>query len=469
MVMLALVAAIVLWLGIWLVTTWLVRAKARRIEHSGDVVSQQVHDLQRLLLICLGAVFGALMVAAAAAGALAGASHQSHHSHGVSGAQAAVAILAMVAVLVPLVLIVRTVRSSLARVRDIPLRSPDRGRQLLAGLVVGIGYAAIIIVGMLLAPRRGTGHVIAVAAVYGIAVLVWVSLLAPLTIVMLRTTAMPEGLNDRMHSLADKIGVRVRGFRVVKGRNQKIANAAQIGTVPGMRYVLVTDYAMDHLTQQQLEAVVAHELGHARRHHVLIKLGAVLGVWAVLEAIIVVVSHRAGHGAAGLLVLPVVVAIPVGMILIQGMVGVRLEKSADNVAARHLGAAHLADALEQLGELNDTKKDTGRAWSLITQHPGLQTRVDHLRDAADEPPAGGHPRRNRAAVNAASTTITRNGARRQTATVPTASPARRGPSNFRCLPSATASTTTSADRSATGISSTIRRMCRWSSTRAGTR
>ena len=56
-----------------------------------------------------------------------------------------------------------------------------------------------------------------------------------------------------------------------------------------------------------------------------------------------------------------------------------------------------------------------------------------------------------------STMTTRNGARRQTATAPTATPASRGPSKSRCRPFATASTTTSAASSATGSSSTRRR------------
>ncbi len=79
-------------------------------------------------------------------------------------------------------------------------------------------------------------------------------------------------------------------------------------------------------------------------------------------------------------VLPAVLALlaPVSFLLVQGLVGVRLERRAD-AAARDVGPEYLAAALDRLGELNDTKRRTGPVWNLLTQHPGLQQRVDALR------------------------------------------------------------------------------------------
>ncbi len=82
-------------------------------------------------------------------------------------------------------------------------------------------------------------------------------------------------------------------------------------------------------------------------------------------------------------VLPAVLALlaPVSFLLVQGLVGVRLERRADAAAApaRDVGPEHLAAVLDRLGELNDTKRRTGPVWNLLTQHPGLQQRVDALR------------------------------------------------------------------------------------------
>jgi Zn-dependent protease with chaperone function len=260
----------------------------------------------------------------------------------------------------------------------VPMRAPDRRRRILVGLAAGLCYGAVIAGGMILVPRHGTGQDIGRMAVYVVALLVLASVIAPLAIVRLGTSSLPQPQRDRLTRLADTIGVRVRDFRVLKGRRQKLASAAQVGTLPGLRYVVLTDYLVDHLDAQELDAVVAHELGHARRHHLLIKLGAVVMLWAGLEAVVLSVGHQSGGGAAALLFAPLILAFPIGILLVQGLVGVRLETAADELAARYVGAEPLASALEKLGRLNNTKLNTGRGWAIIAQHPGLQTRIDHL-------------------------------------------------------------------------------------------
>jgi Zn-dependent protease with chaperone function len=54
-----------------------------------------------------------------------------------------------------------------------------------------------------------------------------------------------------------------------------VANAAVLGFMYPLRYLLFTDVLLDHLAPRQLEAArqVAHEVGHIRRHHI-IWLGA---------------------------------------------------------------------------------------------------------------------------------------------------------------------------------------------------
>jgi Zn-dependent protease with chaperone function len=117
----------------------------------------------------------------------------------------------------------------------------------------------------------------------------------------------------------------------------------------------------------------------------LVKLGVVIAVWAVLETIGVLVGSSLKHGAGAFVVIPSFLAIPIGMVIGQGLVGVRLEQAADDLAAQVAGADALYSALEKLGKLNDTKRDTGRGWSIITQHPGLQARLDRLRSKPRKP------------------------------------------------------------------------------------
>jgi STE24 endopeptidase len=45
-------------------------------------------------------------------------------------------------------------------------------------------------------------------------------------------------------------------------------NAAVMGVIPGVRYVLLSDALLSTMTPRQIEAVFAHEAGHIRKHHI---------------------------------------------------------------------------------------------------------------------------------------------------------------------------------------------------------
>jgi Zn-dependent protease with chaperone function len=293
-------------------------------------------------LIVLGCYFLGFFIVGAAVVAGAGRDDRAAWAVAIGAAGFAGLIAGMV-------LSSRAIRRAVIAVRNTKLRSSGRRRQAAAGVAVRLSWGFFVVIGISSKPLTGSDR-------------------------------------DRLVRQAESAGVKVRGFRILDTRGQKIANAAQMGTIPGFRYVLLTDYSLDNLPPQQVDAVVAHELGHARRHHILIKLGAVLIVWAVLEGLAAAVSSS-GHGFGGVLAVPIFIAIPVGMWLPQGLVGVRLEEAADDHAAALVGADELAAALELVGDLNDTKRNTGRGWALITQHPGLDARLRRLRDSAEKTPA----------------------------------------------------------------------------------
>ena len=369
-----------MWVGLCVLAWRTVRARVGRVADGDLATPEKVHRLQKLQVVGSLGTFVVFAVIGAGGGALGGAMRHRTSTDKVAVVVAFVA--ALVVGLVTMVAILRAPRTALARVRDVPLRGPDRRRTIVAALVGGLCYAALLIGGMALVPRHGEGHVVGRMIVYLVALFLLSALVLPLVVVRFRSTRLSGELRSRLDALAERIGVRVRDFRVIKGRGQKVANAAQMGVLPGLRFVLLTDYLIEQLEPRQLEAVVAHELGHARRHHILLKLGAVLVVWAAMDAAVLALGHRSGSAAA-LLAVPVFIAFPVGILLVQGLVGVRLETAADDIAAREVGAEPLAEALEQIGRLNDTKRDTSRRWALITQHPGLQARLDHLRSTAD--------------------------------------------------------------------------------------
>jgi STE24 endopeptidase len=200
-------------------------------------------------------------------------------------------------------------------------------------------------------------------------------------VVRTRTTSIAGPTRARLAALADEVGVSVHDFRALRGRSQKVANAAQFGVFPGLRYVIVTDYLLDQLSPDELDAVVAHELAHARQHHVLLKIGAGLGVWAGLEALAFGLAQAVGsRSAAAWIALPLLIAVPLALVTVQGLFGVRLEKQADDIAAETVGPRELAGALRHIGDLNHTQHHNSSAWSVVTQHPGLDERIGRLSD-----------------------------------------------------------------------------------------
>jgi Zn-dependent protease with chaperone function len=92
------------------------------------------------------------------------------------------------------------------------------------------------------------------------------------------------------------------------------------------------------------------------------------------------------HGPAGGLVgLPLLIALVVAPYLLRGVLGIRLELRADRAAGEAVGNENLANALARLAELNDTRRRTGRTWSLLNQHPGIEQRIDVLRRGEQQP------------------------------------------------------------------------------------
>ena len=49
--------------------------------------------------------------------------------------------------------------------------------------------------------------------------------------------------------------------------HSNMGNAAVMGILPHMRYVLLSDLLLETMTDEQIEAVFAHEMGHVVHRH----------------------------------------------------------------------------------------------------------------------------------------------------------------------------------------------------------
>jgi Zn-dependent protease with chaperone function len=66
----------------------------------------------------------------------------------------------------------------------------------------------------------------------------------------------------------------------------RMLTAGIMGIIPRYRYVLVTDALMEALSVEELEAVMAHEMGHAKYRHMLLYLLFILGYAAILPGLV---------------------------------------------------------------------------------------------------------------------------------------------------------------------------------------
>jgi Zn-dependent protease with chaperone function len=55
---------------------------------------------------------------------------------------------------------------------------------------------------------------------------------------------------------------------------------------------------------------------------------------------------------------------------------------ADDYAASVVGADEMRRALEKLAEINMMKLRTGRFWNIMSQHPGMEQRIQRLQEQA---------------------------------------------------------------------------------------
>jgi Zn-dependent protease with chaperone function len=106
----------------------------------------------------------------------------------------------------------------------------------------------------------------------------WLVYIAPMLAILLgfpwilriacNTQRLPNGpLRQRLESHARRWRVGLRDI-LVWHTQARLVNAAATGLFPRFRYVFLTDGLLASLDERQIEAVFAHEAGHARLHHV---------------------------------------------------------------------------------------------------------------------------------------------------------------------------------------------------------
>jgi STE24 endopeptidase len=276
---------------------------------------------------------------------------------------------------------------------------------LAASDVIG-HYSAVV--------RRATGQMYAPDVLVGVAAIV----VAVITPEILRhvwiTQRLPDGaLRDRLLLLAGKLRLRFREILIWRSGGM-IVNAAVMGVVAPLRYVLITDGMLEQMDDAKIEAVFGHEAGHVKRHHILFFL-----LFAFTSGCLATIFTLHTHATAGgLLDTQQLLVARLGAVLVFkwgfvfGWISRRFERQADIYGVRTLAlsglpclqpcavhapvenpgpaaerdglcatAAHVfGDALNEVALLNGIRPEA-RSW----RHSSISSRSRFLQQLAQEP------------------------------------------------------------------------------------
>jgi STE24 endopeptidase len=188
-----------------------------------------------------------------------------------------------------------------------------------------------------------------------------------------RTVPITDGsVLSSFSGLANKMGISHVDLYSIDWRKFKIANAFQAG--PSKFSVFVSNYLLENMSNEEVNAVMAHELAHAKRKHVM-KISGLLLFTSIIGLDLFVVAATLGQNS----IWPLISILAGFVVLFLGpQLVLRLQRKfeleADEIAVRTLGEGRpLVSALQKLVELNlvpaDRKSGT---------HPSIAKRIKRI-------------------------------------------------------------------------------------------
>ena len=209
-----------------------------------------------------------------------------------------------------------------------------------------------------------------------------------------RFTPLEDGeLRRRIESLLARCGFTSSGLFVMDGSKRSSHGNAYFTGFGRTKRIIFFDTLIERLTPEEIEAVLAHELGHFARGHIprllAVRFALALLMLAVLGWLYAQPAFYQALGLAeprvGALLAGFALVLPVFTFPFQPLASLmarRQEFEADAFAARHASAVSLASALAKLYRDNAATLTPDPLHSLVyDSHPPAALRIDHLRKA----------------------------------------------------------------------------------------
>ncbi|HKU17080.1 MAG TPA: M48 family metallopeptidase [Steroidobacteraceae bacterium] len=269
----------------------------------------------------------------------------------------------------------------------------DLFKGLLLGLLLG---GPLVLVILFLMERAGTLWWLYAWVVWvAFTVLItwaWPTLIAPLFNKF--TPLSDAALKQRTEALLERCGFSSRGVFVMDGSRRSVHGNAYFTGVGRSKRIVFFDTLLERLQIAEVEAVLAHELGHFRLHHVRWRLLLSLGMGLLGLALLGLLArwpdfYRAfgiatpSPHAALLLFVFVLPVFTYFTTPLSAWWSRKHEFEADEFAARFADARQLADALVKLYRDNATTLTPDRLHSAFyDSHPPALVRISRLQQLA---------------------------------------------------------------------------------------
>jgi STE24 endopeptidase len=198
-------------------------------------------------------------------------------------------------------------------------------------------------------------------------------------------------LASRIEALLARCGFRASGLYVMDGSKRSSHGNAYFTGFGAAKRIVFFDTLLSRLAPPEVEAVLAHELGHYRLHHVwkriaLVFAGSLAFLWLLGQLIDkpwfyqgLGVSHP-GTAAALLLFMLVVPVFTFFLQPLSSLYSRRHEFEADAYAARHAESSDLVNALVKLYQDNAATLTPDPVHSAFyDSHPPAAVRIARLR------------------------------------------------------------------------------------------
>lgn len=172
------------------------------------------------------------------------------------------------------------------------------------------------------------------------------------------------------------------------GKKRKSANAFVEGYLNKYN-VYVSDYLIENVMEDEMEAILLHEIGHIKKHHILIRNMIIMGLTPLLYVVGIIMDNineffnieiNIGLGITFMF------SIIIGYCVFMYLYICRIQEyQADvYVVQQGIDISQMCNALEKLAKLNDIMKNSSKVEQSLSTHPSIEKRINKLVNRKEE-------------------------------------------------------------------------------------